>query len=171
MASNVWEWCADRYTTDYYSKSPPNNPLGPESGIHRVLRGGGFYNDLNDLIQDSRSWHASPWHNPGGQDRVAVVNRWCPWWLSVDDYAPEGIYNMVCRPLSAAEYQALPAGLQPLMKHLCPEVWDTIQQPVLDRAKAADLRNKWGFQQLEENLESLVQANAHIRVPILPAED
>ena len=50
-------------------------------------------------------------------------------------------------------------------------VWDTIQQPVLDRSKAADLRSKWGFQQLEENPESLVQANAHIRVPILPTED
>ena len=151
------------------------NPMGPSDNIIRTApipgdmqvsaAAGSVY------IQDSRSWHASPRHNPGGQDRVAVVNRWCPWWLSVDDYAPEGIYNTVCRPLSAAEYQALPAGLQPLMKHLCPEVWDTIQQPVLDRAKAADLQSKWGFQQLEENPESLVQANAHIRVPILPTED
>jgi hypothetical protein len=91
--------------------------------------------------------------------------------LLVDDYAPEGIYNMVCCPLSAAEYQALPAGLQSLMKHLCPGVWDTIQQPVLDRAKAADLRSKWDFHQLEENPESLVQANTHIRVLIPPTED
>ena len=40
-------------------------------------------------IQDSRSWHASAMHNPSGRARVAVVNRWCPWWLSVDDFAPE----------------------------------------------------------------------------------
>ena len=117
-------------------------------------------------IQDSRSWHASPKHNPSKRDRIAVVNRWCPWWLSVDDYAPEGIYNTVCRPLSKSEYFDLPPNLQPLMKHLCPQVWDTIQQPVLDRAKAAQIRNSWGFQKLEENPESLAQANEHIRVAI-----
>ena len=119
-------------------------------------------------IQDSRSWHASPMHNPGGQDRVAVLNRWCPWWLSVDDYAPENIFNTICQPLSRAEYESLPTELQPFMKHLCPEVWDTIQQPVLDRAKAAALRAKWGFDQLENPSGNLAQANAHIRVPSLP---
>ena len=58
--------------------------------------------------QDSRSWHASAMHNPSGQERIAVVNRWCPWWLSVDDFAPHGIDNSVCRPLSHSEYLALP---------------------------------------------------------------
>ena len=109
-------------------------------------------------------------HNPSGQERVAVVNRWCPWWLSVDDYAPGSRYNMVCRPLSHTEYLALPTELQPLMRHLCPDEPDAIQQPVLDRAKAASLRTRWGFRQLEENPDSLAQANAHIRVPVLPSE-
>jgi len=121
-------------------------------------------------IQDSRSWHASAMHNPSGQERVAVVNRWCPWWLSVDDYAPGSRYNMVCRPISHTEYLALPTELQPLMRHLCPDEPDAIQQPVLDRAKAASLRTRWGFRQLEENSDSLTQANAHIRVPVLPSE-
>ncbi|HIN31565.1 MAG: hypothetical protein VCF25_32270 [Candidatus Poribacteria bacterium] len=117
-------------------------------------------------IQDSRSWHASAMHNPSGRERVAMVNRWCPWWLSVDDYAPGGIYNMVCRPLSHLEYLALPTDLQPLMRHLCPDEQDTLQQPVLDRAKAAHLRTRWGFRQLEKNPDSLARANAYIRVPI-----
>ena len=121
-------------------------------------------------IQDSRSWHASAMHNPSGQERVAVVNRWCPWWLSVDDYAPGSRYNMVCRPISHTEYLALPTELQPLMRHLCPDEPDAIQQPVLDRAKAASLRTRWGFRQLEENSDNLTQANAHIRVPVLPSE-
>lgn len=121
-------------------------------------------------IQDSRSWHASAMHNPSGQERVAVVNRWCPWWLSVDDYAPGSRYNMVCRPISHTEYLALPTELQPLMRHLCLDEPDAIQQPVLDRAKAASLRTRWGFRQLEENSDSLTQANAHIRVPVLPSE-
>ena len=44
MGGNVWEWCADWYGSDYYSKSSGQNPLGPDSGSSRVLRGGGWSN-------------------------------------------------------------------------------------------------------------------------------
>ena len=120
------------------------------------------------FIQDSRNWHASAMHNPSGRDRVAIVNRWCPWWLSVDDFAPGKTYsiNQVCRPLSHDEYLALPKDLQPLMRHLCPDEHDTLQEPVLKRAHEAGLRTRFGFQQLEEDPDSLASANAHIRVPV-----
>lgn len=40
MAGNVWEWVADWYSETYYQDSPANNPLGPDSGQSRILRGG-----------------------------------------------------------------------------------------------------------------------------------
>lgn len=42
MIGNVAEWCSDRYSSDYYQRSPPENPRGPLSGDYRVLRGGSW---------------------------------------------------------------------------------------------------------------------------------
>ncbi len=39
---NVWEWVADYYAADYYASSPPHNPMGPDSGRQRVMRGGAW---------------------------------------------------------------------------------------------------------------------------------
>jgi serine/threonine-protein kinase len=42
MAGNVWEWVNDWYSETYYQSSPTSNPLGPDSGIERVMRGGSW---------------------------------------------------------------------------------------------------------------------------------
>jgi len=44
MAGNVWEWVNDFYDEAYYQGSNSSkNPLGPESGQSRVLRGGSWF--------------------------------------------------------------------------------------------------------------------------------
>jgi sulfatase modifying factor 1 len=39
---NVWEWCADWYSSHTYDVTPHTDPTGPGAGTHRVMRGGSY---------------------------------------------------------------------------------------------------------------------------------
>jgi formylglycine-generating enzyme required for sulfatase activity len=49
MAGNVWEWVNDWYGKTYYKNSPASNPLGPDTDVYRVYRGGSWKGDYNSV--------------------------------------------------------------------------------------------------------------------------
>ena len=55
MSGNVAEWCWDWYDSDYYRLSPSTDPKGPNSGIKKVVRGGGMDNSASIVQCTHRS--------------------------------------------------------------------------------------------------------------------
>lgn len=49
MSGNVLEWVGDWWQYDYYSVSPYSNPLGPDTGTGKLLRGGSWSLNWNYL--------------------------------------------------------------------------------------------------------------------------
>jgi formylglycine-generating enzyme required for sulfatase activity len=42
MTGNVWEWCSDWHSNEFYRNSALSDPMGPSSGLNRVSRGGSW---------------------------------------------------------------------------------------------------------------------------------
>ena len=67
--------------------------------------------DAGDVVViDSRIWHSNA-HNPSREDRVAMVVRYAPWWLS----AEYGGRNRSIVPRDS--YAAFPPAVRTLFQH------------------------------------------------------
>ena len=54
MAGNVGEWVTDWYSNTFYASLPSSNPLGPDSGSARVVRGGSWFINVNYVRSSDR---------------------------------------------------------------------------------------------------------------------
>jgi formylglycine-generating enzyme required for sulfatase activity len=68
MVGNVWEWVADRYDSQFYQRQSSGsvNPLGPASGVFRVVRGGAW--SINEVDHSSATFR-------GGIDPYTAVEH------------------------------------------------------------------------------------------------
>ena len=72
MSGNVYEWCQDRYDSNYYSSSPETNPTGPTSGSYRVLRGGRWNFNARFCRVSDRSYFNPDYRNFNSGFRLAL---------------------------------------------------------------------------------------------------
>ena len=56
MCGNVFEWCSDWFSS--YNEEPQTDPVGPEIGTNRVIRGGSWISIRRDSRNTSRSGDA-----------------------------------------------------------------------------------------------------------------
>ncbi len=71
MAGNVWEWCEDWYAP--YARLYPTAPSG---GAHRVVRGGGWANHLEDFRLADRGSQEPSWCTPFLGFRIVLVEQY-----------------------------------------------------------------------------------------------
>ena len=72
-AGNVMEWAADWYAERYFEEAPERNPPGPDHGVFRVLRGGGYATTGADIRITSRSKMVSDFRDETIGFRCAVA--------------------------------------------------------------------------------------------------
>jgi hypothetical protein len=71
MHGNAWEWCADWYAP--YSAEEQADPVGPETGVYKILRGGCYYFGPRYCRSADRRWLEPFRRSDSNGFRVVVV--------------------------------------------------------------------------------------------------
>lgn len=73
VIGNVAEWCLDGFKTDFYKESPKENPICPDQGSARVIRGGGWMNTSSFFSVSFRKNHPGAYKSSSLGFRVVKV--------------------------------------------------------------------------------------------------
>ncbi|MBI4853028.1 MAG: formylglycine-generating enzyme family protein [Acidobacteria bacterium] len=73
VIGNVAEWCFDGFKSDYYKESPKENPICPDQGNARVVRGGGWMNTTSFFSLSFRKNHPGAYKSSSLGFRVVRV--------------------------------------------------------------------------------------------------
>jgi formylglycine-generating enzyme required for sulfatase activity len=72
MHGNVWQWCSDWFSADYYKQSPPSDAIGSPAGSYRVVRGGYWSYPASSCRSASRYTNGPATRRHGNGFRVVV---------------------------------------------------------------------------------------------------
>ncbi len=74
MHGNVWEWCHDWFDRFHYGDAPVEDPMGPDTGRRRVLRGGSWsYGGYPYYLRSAARYLGEPEHRRLELDGFRVV--------------------------------------------------------------------------------------------------
>ncbi len=75
MHGNVWEWCMDWFSKDYYTPVLIVDPTGPTTGTDKVFRGGGWGESARNCRSALRSGDKPSYRSPDLGLRLARTVR------------------------------------------------------------------------------------------------
>ncbi len=64
LSGNVWEYCNDWYSEEYYQNSPSEDPKGPPHSNYRVIRGGSFKSEAVNCRLSARKGNVPGYSQP-----------------------------------------------------------------------------------------------------------
>jgi len=75
MMGNIYEWCSDWYSRNYYNKSQVQQPPGPPYGSYKVVRGGDWARTEYFLRVASRRYYSPHYRDINAGFRLAKNNE------------------------------------------------------------------------------------------------